>query len=446
MKLTNLTSTKTSTNPLTGSTAAKNYISSLTAGGQSRVIPNTVAAPKPVAKTSSPVVASNLAATSPSTPKITTAGASYTPSAPAGWDSTTYSNFKKANPTLEPDAEDTYRMQNADNLNKAQSISTPTENPRDAYVKYLSQYLAPTQQESESRMNLAKIQNEEEARRVKLARDQEMLDDAIGGTRGGAIESVNKAGVRGNRELADIAVRKGAEANLLSALTGNRQAQLEGAKPLEFGNEFIDPVTGKTIYSKPQAGFELGKDQTRYEINPKTGKYEQVAVGTSSGVDSQSNELLTPTEASSLGVPYGTTRGQAFGTSTVKPLSGEASKLLSITETVQPEIAALKKAFTDNYRGSLLGITTGTNRELVKLVDQVADKVGRLRSGGAVNTDEANRFKNQIASFMDIPFGNSQQALNALDGILAEASSVATSIRGSTGGQTTQSGTGWADL
>ncbi|MFA7301818.1 MAG: hypothetical protein WC069_05930 [Candidatus Shapirobacteria bacterium] len=32
---------------------------------------------------------------------------------PKGWDSQTYKNFKKANPNLEPDAEDTYRMRNA---------------------------------------------------------------------------------------------------------------------------------------------------------------------------------------------------------------------------------------------------------------------------------------------------------------------------------------------
>ena len=33
--------------------------------------------------------------------------------APKGWDSVTYRNFKRANPNLEPDAEDTMRMRNA---------------------------------------------------------------------------------------------------------------------------------------------------------------------------------------------------------------------------------------------------------------------------------------------------------------------------------------------
>lgn len=112
-----------------------------------------------------------------------------------------------------------------------------------------------------------------------------------------------------------------------------------------------------------------------------------------------------------------------------KPLSAEASKLAGIVQTLPNEIEQLKNAFRSDYKGSLVGITTGTNRELVKLLDQVADKVGRLRSGGAINKDEETRFKRQIASFMDIPFGNANNAIAALDGVLAEARTVAQGIQ-----------------
>lgn len=115
-----------------------------------------------------------------------------------------------------------------------------------------------------------------------------------------------------------------------------------------------------------------------------------------------------------------------------KPLSGEASKLIGITKTVQPEIEKLKSAFQENYRKSLIGITTGTDRRLVKLVDNVADKIGRLRSGGAINKEEEARFKRQIASFKDIPFGRREDAIAALDGYLSEAQSVAQSIQPTT--------------
>lgn len=119
-----------------------------------------------------------------------------------------------------------------------------------------------------------------------------------------------------------------------------------------------------------------------------------------------------------------------------KPMSGDQAKVYAIATTITPEIQKLKDAFKDDYsyRWALAGIRAGTNRELVKLIDQVADKVGRLRSGGAINTDEEARFKRQIVSGKDLFFANAQEARNALDGILAEANSVAQNIRPATGG------------
>lgn len=112
-----------------------------------------------------------------------------------------------------------------------------------------------------------------------------------------------------------------------------------------------------------------------------------------------------------------------------KPLSGEAAKVNAIATTITPEIEKLKSSFSKDYQGALSGIVSGTDRELVKLVDNIADKIGRLRSGGAINKEEESRFKRQIAGLMDIPFGKPEEAIAALDGILAEASSVSSSIR-----------------
>lgn len=135
-------------------------------------------------------------------------------------------------------------------------------------------------------------------------------------------------------------------------------------------------------------------------------------------------------------------RGGADGT---KPLSGEASKVLAIARTVQPEIERLKQAFEENYRGALLGMATGTNRELVKLRDNIADKLGRLRSGGAINKDEEARFIRQLGGIGDAAFGNVDEARQALDGILAEARSVENSIIGADADttKTMSDGTTW---
>lgn len=119
-----------------------------------------------------------------------------------------------------------------------------------------------------------------------------------------------------------------------------------------------------------------------------------------------------------------------------KPLSGEAAKVLAVATTLGPEVEQLKAAFAKDYQRSVRGIVTGTDRRLTRLVDQVADKVGRLRSGGAINKDEENRFKRQIASLPDLAFGDSQIAIDALDGILAEANQVAASVRPGVGGRT----------
>lgn len=111
-----------------------------------------------------------------------------------------------------------------------------------------------------------------------------------------------------------------------------------------------------------------------------------------------------------------------------KPLAGDTSKVFAIAQTIVPEINKLKDAFRTNFKGALRGYVSGTDRELVKLIDNVADKVGRLRSGGAVNVDEEARFKRQIASFADLFFANSEDAIAALDGILSEANLVSQGI------------------
>ena len=236
------------------------------------------------------------------------------------------------------------------------------------------------------------------------------------------------------------------------------QAERERADTLRQ-QEFENNLAMNPVGSEDNA-FTLGAGQTRFALNPATGQYEQIGSvegnektsesptsiqeyeyarnqgyqGTYNDFQQQSSsdtqtgdKLLSPYEAASLGVPYGTTQSQAYGQNPSK-LSGDAAKVQAIASTMIPEINALKQRFQQNYKGALTGFLTGTDRELVKLIDQVADKVGRLRSGGAVNADEEERFKRQIASFMDLPFGNSQQAIDALDGLINEAQQVSSSI------------------
>lgn len=111
-----------------------------------------------------------------------------------------------------------------------------------------------------------------------------------------------------------------------------------------------------------------------------------------------------------------------------RPLSGEASKVLSIARTMQPEIEALKTALRDGGRSAVMGIKTRYNMPLVRLAESVADKVGRLRSGGAINRDEEARFMRQIVSFADLRDPSASGAVEALDRLAKEADAVARGI------------------
>lgn len=112
-----------------------------------------------------------------------------------------------------------------------------------------------------------------------------------------------------------------------------------------------------------------------------------------------------------------------------KAMSGDGAKVFSIASSIQPGLAQLREAFTKDYNGTLRGILLGTNPDLAKLASNVADQVGRLRSGGAVNPSEEKRFKDQIASRSDLLFGNADATLAALDRYIAEAKKVADGLK-----------------
>lgn len=94
----------------------------------------------------------------------------------------------------------------------------------------------------------------------------------------------------------------------LATLGGKPYAVTKGAD----GTLTYKPID--TTTNSAAAGFTLGSDQQRYELNPTTGKYELVAA-TGAAPGSGGSKILSVTEAQSLGVPYGTTQEQAYGKS-----------------------------------------------------------------------------------------------------------------------------------
>lgn len=185
--------------------------------------------------------------------------------------------------------------------------------------------------------------------------------------------------------------------------------------------------------SKPNIDISKFDPQIQLIINGQT-TFDKLPAKERTRLASQYNQAF------GMNLLPGQSQSQAQ-TTQQKPLSGDAAKLKGIVETLPSEAKQLQAAFESDYKGSLKGILTGTDRRLVKLLDQVADKVGRLRSGGAVNDTEAARFKKQIASSPDLLFGNSQDAIDAINGIINEANITAQSISpgSSSGGSSVES-------
>ncbi len=113
-----------------------------------------------------------------------------------------------------------------------------------------------------------------------------------------------------------------------------------------------------------------------------------------------------------------------------KGMSQESAKVYAVADTMIPELEQLRDAIQKDPRGAISGIIAGTNTHLARLAENAADKVGRLRSGGAVNPAEESRFMGQIARKMDVLKGDPGPAIEAINGLIKEASTVRSNLKG----------------
>lgn len=218
------------------------------------------------------------------------------------------------------------------------------------------------------------------------------------------------------------------------------QAAAAGTKPIEIGGSLIqlNPQTGQyeVIYQAPSedaGGFTLGEGQIRYDANGNVIARGGEKSDTASTPSSYKEWQLAGSPGTYLDYLKGGASGQ-------KPLSGDAAKVLAIASSLPSDIEQLKSAIKANPRAAITGMLTGTDTNLARLLDSTADKVGRLRSGGAINTDEANSFKSQVARWMDVVQGDPNAAVAALDRIISEANGIAQSM--TSGNSTNSSGQG----
>ncbi len=222
---------------------------------------------------------------------------------------------------------------------------------------------------------------------------------------------------------------------------GNAQGELERlqkeANPIEVGGNLVrlNPATGQyeTIFKNPKVadeGFTLGEGQMRYDakgnliasgapktladqnkvfevngqlvrMNPATGQYE--AVFGSPKDNNNLNEILSPNEAQSLGLPYGTTRGQAASMGIVPRGSGgqqtpdqlRAADFASRMQSADQIINQLQNVGASTSWGGLgqyaPNILKSSDRQQLEQAQRTfVNAVLRRESGAAISPSEFN--------------------------------------------------------
>lgn len=386
------------------------------------------------------------------------------PKIPEGWDAQTYANFKAANPGLEPNAQDTAMMLGAgepqtifDQYNlQPSSGASPVTSFADTYKQLYQQ------------LGLNDIRNQYDDFTKQFEDLQNKKVDELGQIDANPWLT---EGERQDRKRSIESKYQQREANMTGRLDLLRSNFEQGRQEAEFiasqalteqrqGQQFQQELRLKAIdqaerraEAERKLQTEKGKRETSVvEINGRkvlvdtqTGETVKdlgaITRAVTGGASGSLDKILTVEEALKLGVPYGTTRGEAVGRF-ASGSSGEAAKLQGIVTTLPTEIASLKGIMQNATRTQMLAILSGVDTTTSRLIDQVADKVGRLRSGGAINKEEEARFRGQIIRKADLLTGDTSSAISALDGLALEASQVAKGIRVGSSGQETQGSSG----
>lgn len=215
---------------------------------------------------------------------------------PSGWDAETYANFKKANPSLEPDQEDTYRM------NKASEDYAIKERQKYLQQSYLST-LNQSPDVAAANTALGDVASKQAAdtaaarsaysQRVGAINEQSTLQPFLTGRQA-------MAGNELANQMAAIEAASGAQtlplqARLAQAQAAQQSAQERAKAELGFatpvksdfqtvseGQSIIDPATGRVVYQgTPKAAVKkeaqvIGSESTGYYERQDDGTYKQV--------------------------------------------------------------------------------------------------------------------------------------------------------------------------
>ena len=185
---------------------------------------------------------------------------------------------------------------------------------------------------------------------------------------------------------------------------GNKYVILLNKKGQEVGRIYAGKsTTAPEVVGSQETGY--------YQYDPNTGSWKQVIGGTGGET---TDKLLSVSEATALGVPYGTTKSQAVGIVPTSQATRNTINTLNKADIIanQIEQAINKLNLADNWieapvRGAALtgGVATKTNVDAVAynalstgLLSQLARATGEV---GVLTDQDIQRVKSLLPSFYD---------------------------------------------
>lgn len=302
----------------------------------------------------------------------------------------------------------------------------------DSYRDYLAQYaesLKPSDEINAARTKLGQVQQQIDERSLSNRREQEAKLDESGMLRGGAIDASNAIARRSASELADLGIAESGAARSLSALTGAKEAEtdafktaMELNKPLQIGDNYYDPRTGKLIPStkdEDPEDFTLSEGQSRYRVNPETGEYEKVASVAKTVTQSEAaitkalerdekNQAARDTQISSIGII-----NNLLASDDLSRISGsKPGRFLTLaggtaTAGTRAQAAQLKSLTSLAERDKLKGTGTITDFEAGMLSSSANALNHAIQEDGQISmaTDEVEQNLKNIRGVMTLKTG-----------------------------------------
>lgn len=169
-------------------------------------------------------------------------------------------------------------------INGGSTSASPTDYLK-SYRDYLSKYSGSLTEDpnvTTATNELTNIQNLQDAKTLASRKQYEDIIHQSGMLKGGAQEAGALSDRNTSYELANLGVAESGAARKLAALTGTQTAKqnyyktlLDASKPVQVGDQYIDPTTGEIIKQTPKEKTGIAGEYEYAKTQGYTGTFTQ---------------------------------------------------------------------------------------------------------------------------------------------------------------------------